>query len=121
MKYFFFKNTTVRVLSSLLFLTFVANVQILRSQEVPDSIVTDSVVLPDWGEQMKEKLYLLSEEADRSYYNTGISVYDLTGDSLIFAYNQQKMMRPASTQKLLKLKELLADTTLPFLVQLTKS
>ena len=101
MKYFFFKNNTVRVLSSLLFLTFVANIQILRSQEVPDSIVTDSVVLPDWGEQMKEKLYLLSEEADRSYYNTGISVYDLTGDSLIFAYNQQKMMRPASTQKLL--------------------
>ena len=98
---YFLRNITVRVLSSLLFLTFVANVQILRSQEVPDSVVADSVVLPDWGEQVREKLYLLSVEADRSYYYTGISVYDLTGDSLIFAYNQQKMMRPASTQKLL--------------------
>ena len=98
---YIFKHTGIRFVSSLFLLSFVANVQLLWSQEVSDSIVADSVVLPDWGEQVREKLYLLSEEADRSYYNTGISVYDLTGDSLVFAYNQQKMMRPASTQKLL--------------------
>ena len=91
---------------SILYLTSVHNIQIARSQEVLDSIpsdtvITDTIILPSWGEKIAEKLYDLSAEADRSYYNTGISVYDLTGDSLIFAYNQQKMMRPASTQKLL--------------------
>ena len=75
---YIFKHTGIRFVSSLFLLSFVANVQLLWSQEVSDSIVADSVVLPDWGEQVREKLYLLSEEADRSYYNTGISVYDLT-------------------------------------------
>ena len=95
------KHTAAKVLSSLMCLVFVFSVQVVRGQEVADSTIIDSVAKPDWGVQITEKLTLLAEEADRSYYNTGISVYDLTGDSLVFAYNQQKMMRPASTQKLL--------------------
>lgn len=41
-----------------------------------------------------------AKECDSSYYNTGITVWDLTTDSLLWSYNGQKVMRPASTQKL---------------------
>jgi len=81
-------------------LMMAANVQVVKGQEYTDTIVMDTVVA-SWSDRMIEKLTMLAQEADRSYYSTGISVYDLTGDSLIFAYNQQKMMRPASTQKVL--------------------
>ena len=40
------------------------------------------------------------EEADTHYFNTGICIFDLTADSLLFAYNQHKVMRPASTLKI---------------------
>ena len=89
-----------KVLSGVLCLMVVANVQIIKGQEYTDSVVIDTIV-ESWSDRVIEKLTLLAQEADRSYYNTGISIYDLTGDSLIFAYNQQKMMRPASTQKVL--------------------
>lgn len=56
---------------------------------------------PRWEDVLRNKLKAIADEADRNYYYTGISVYDLTTDSLIFGYNQHKMMRPASTQKLL--------------------
>lgn len=96
-----FKQATIKMLSGIIYLACVTNIQVVSAQEVTDSTLIDSVRVPEWGERVIEKLHLLAEEADRSYYNTGISVYDLTGDSLVFAYNQQKMMRPASTQKLL--------------------
>lgn len=54
-----------------------------------------------WGESVRHRLEKLAVEAEDAYYNTGICVYDLTGDSLLFEYNQHKVMRPASTQKLL--------------------
>ena len=94
------KQVTIKILSGIIYLAFITNIQAVRGQEVTDSTLIDSCVT-EWGERVTAKLRLLSEEADRSYFNTGISVYDLTGDSLVFAYNQQKMMRPASTQKLL--------------------
>ena len=53
-----------------------------------------------WDIHIKEGLFELAEEAEGHYYNTGMCVWDLTDDSLLFAYNQHKVMRPASTQKL---------------------
>lgn len=47
-----------------------------------------------------DSLAIFAREADDAYFNTGFCVYDLTADSLIYAYNQHKVMRPASTQKL---------------------
>ena len=70
-----------------------------------DTVVADSTAIevytPTWSERIVNSMRLVAEEADRNYYNTGISLYDLTADSLIYAYNQHKMMRPASTQKVL--------------------
>ncbi|MBQ2199829.1 MAG: D-alanyl-D-alanine carboxypeptidase, partial [Bacteroidaceae bacterium] len=43
----------------------------------------------------------MAREADQANFNTGLCVYDLTGDSLLFTYNHNKVMRPASTQKIL--------------------
>lgn len=73
----------------------------LMAQEPADSAEMVEVYTPSWDERMYNSLTLLAQEADRNYYNTGMSIYDLTTDSLIFAYNQHKMMRPASTQKVL--------------------
>lgn len=55
---------------------------------------------PSWAERVNERLNVLTQEVERSEYYAGISVYDLTADSLIFAYNQHKRMRPASNQKI---------------------
>ncbi|MCM1312279.1 MAG: D-alanyl-D-alanine carboxypeptidase/D-alanyl-D-alanine-endopeptidase [Bacteroides sp.] len=65
-----------------------------------DSLFAEDAQLP-WEARIRERLGILAEEADEAYYTTGICVYDLTGDSLLFEYNQHKAMRPASTQKLL--------------------
>lgn len=62
---------------------------------------TTEVHEPTWDELLHQRLCALAEEADRNYYYTGLSIYDLTSDSLIFAYNQHKLMRPASTQKVM--------------------
>ena len=54
----------------------------------------------NWISTIQTELQLIADEAGNSYYTTGIAVFDLTTDSLLFAYNQQKQLRPASTQKL---------------------
>ncbi len=59
----------------------------------------DSIELP-WTDFVRLKLQQIAGEADSSYYTTGIYVFDLTTDSPVFAYNQQKQLHPASTQKL---------------------
>lgn len=81
--------------------------QDLREERMPadtiaaDTVVVDSsiMVLP-WDERTKLQLADLAKEADAAYFTTGICVYDLTADSLLFGYNHKKVMRPASTQKL---------------------
>ena len=73
----------------------------VKGQEKDGSVITDSVPASTWTDILCRKLSELALEAERNYYYTGISVFDLTTDSLVFGYNQQKMMRPASTQKLL--------------------
>lgn len=54
-----------------------------------------------WEYKLRNRLTPLITEAKRSKYSTGICVYDLTGDSILFQFNSQKLMRPASNQKLL--------------------
>ena len=72
---------------------------------VQDSVGIDALS-PDememsWEQRVKTELDKLAFEADHAYYNTGICVWDLTADSLLWGYNHQKVMRPASTQKVL--------------------
>lgn len=52
-----------------------------------------------WRARLESRLKGIRKEADENYYNTGICVYDLTADNLLFEYNAGKVMRPASTQK----------------------
>ena len=75
----------------------------LQAQDVPvDTLENDTTPPPPtWLELFMERIDPLVKEADRVPYYSGICIYDLTDDSLIFAYNQQKVMRPASTQKVL--------------------
>ncbi len=54
----------------------------------------------DWTSAVQRKLRLSAGGADSCHYTTGIAVFDLTADSLLFAHNAQKQLRPASTQKL---------------------
>ncbi|MBQ2586750.1 MAG: D-alanyl-D-alanine carboxypeptidase, partial [Bacteroidaceae bacterium] len=82
----------------------------LMYDSVPES--DDSLILPpadsipeahalSWSGIVKERLAAMAREADQANFNTGLCVYDLTGDSLLFTYNHNKVMRPASTQKIL--------------------
>lgn len=82
----------------------------LMYDNAPES--ADSLTLPpsdsipeahafSWSGIIKERLAAMAREADQANFNTGLCVYDLTGDSLLFTYNHNKVMRPASTQKIL--------------------
>ena len=82
------KERTRRLVISLLFLLFLP----LHAQ--------DEIAM-SWEQRVKAELNQLALEADHAYYNTGICVWDLTADSLLWGYNHQKVMRPASTQKVL--------------------
>ena len=66
----------------------------------PDNQVTETAVLP-WGEQIRTRLDAFANEANRAPYNVGISVFDLTDDIPVWSYNAHKVLRPASTQKVL--------------------
>lgn len=53
-----------------------------------------------WDSIAVSRLDSVLKEADETPYFTGVCVYDLTADTLLFARNQHKLMRPASAQKL---------------------
>ena len=67
------------------------------AQEAGDTMVC----APTWAEQFTERIQPLVAEAEAAPYYSGICIYDLTDDSLIYAYNARRVMRPASTQKVL--------------------
>ena len=54
-----------------------------------------------WSENIRTALEAFVAELDTAHYSTGIQVYDLTADQLLWAYRDHKVMRPASCQKLL--------------------
>lgn len=77
--------------------------QEIDSVEVGDdadtTLVADTLMLP-WPQSVQTRL---SEFLQHSMFETsfvGLMVYDLDADSTIFAYNERKLMRPASTMKL---------------------
>ncbi len=63
-----------------------------------DSLITDTLT---WEEEVKQGLATMAEEAQNAYYTVGMSVYDLSADSSLFKLNDKKVLRPASTEKLL--------------------
>ena len=87
-----------------------ANTNTLSNDDVlPDSLGTDSLVsdsLPvmegiPWDVQLRHDLDALATEANGQSFTTGFYVYDLTADSVIYGYNDFKVLRPASTQKII--------------------
>ena len=50
---------------------------------------------------VKLSLDQLAREADRAPFTAGICVWDLTDDTFFWGYNNHKVLRPASTQKVL--------------------
>ncbi len=72
--------------------------------QTADSLADDSLgTVPGlcWQERLRRQLDGVAREAAGAAFTAGVCVYDLTGDSLLFGYNQHKVMRPASVQKLL--------------------
>lgn len=71
----------------------------------PDSVAQgtmgEDVATVPWGEQIRTRLDSFAAEANRAPYHVGISVFDLTDDIPVWGYNTHKVMRPASTQKVL--------------------
>ena len=64
-----------------------------------DSIVTDSM---PWPQSLQQNLAAIIEKS--SFLNKsqlGLMVYDLTDDSVLYAYNHRQTLRPASTMKLI--------------------
>jgi D-alanyl-D-alanine carboxypeptidase/D-alanyl-D-alanine-endopeptidase (penicillin-binding protein 4) len=78
------------------------------NDEEEDSISVDSLAqdtatiassLP-WPDNVRQRInYYLQNDLFRTS-QVGMQIYDLTADSLIFSYNAQQRMRPASTMKL---------------------
>ena len=54
-----------------------------------------------WQQTIVSALNRFTTELDTAHYSTGIQVYDLTDNRVLWNYHDQKVMRPASCQKLL--------------------
>jgi D-alanyl-D-alanine carboxypeptidase/D-alanyl-D-alanine-endopeptidase (penicillin-binding protein 4) len=65
-----------------------------------DTIATDSAAL-SWGEALCLRIDSAVQVAESDHFFTGVCVYDLTGDSMLYTHNAHKLLRPASTQKVL--------------------
>ncbi len=64
------------------------------------SCFTLSSAQQEWEDKVIPQLEEMARLADDNSYYTSICVYDLTFDAMVFGYNENKKMRPASTQKL---------------------
>lgn len=91
----------IQVIIALLLLLLPSTATI--AQEMADSTICDSLTEEErqmpWDVRLKSAMVRYAEEAEHNYFTTGICVWDLTDDSLLFEYNQHKVMRPASIQK----------------------
>ena len=68
-----------------------------QQEEIPEPIEG----VQQWEDRVIAELDEMARKADDNHYFTSICVYDLTYDALLYGYNHQKKMRPASTQKLI--------------------
>lgn len=67
------------------------------------SAQTDSVVLSPnelWVKTIQQRLDSITDGVKKQRYSAGYCIMDLTDDSVIYRYNEKKMLKPASTQKL---------------------
>ena len=75
------------------------------NEEDNDTISADTTVVPistkPWPENIRQRLHSLLQNDMFRTSQLGMEVYDLTDDSIIFEYNHQQRMRPASTMKLI--------------------
>lgn len=98
-------HKTTLLITLLSLLSLLAVPQPLHAQEErPDTLLaeqTDTLPAIPWDEQVKSALDRLAREASNAPYHAGISVWDLTTDTPLWNYNSHKVMRPASTQKVL--------------------
>lgn len=90
------KNTWMKYMVGLLFWMGFSPVLLSQTDvqrgEYPESF---------WIKSLTDSLHLLLQDELFSTSQVGISVYDLTDDTLLFAYNARQRMRPASTEKIL--------------------
>ncbi|MBQ3780409.1 MAG: D-alanyl-D-alanine carboxypeptidase/D-alanyl-D-alanine-endopeptidase [Bacteroidaceae bacterium] len=82
-----------RLLLCLIFLFAVASTQRLMAQDTGQPL--------SWADDLRQRLTALNYEFDRVEHFTGICVYDLTADQPLYSRHAHKVMRPASTQKIL--------------------
>ena len=61
----------------------------------------DTILPQRWEDILRRNLDSYTQKANQNNFNTGISIYDLTDSVLLYAYNQNKRLRPASTEKVL--------------------
>ena len=82
--------------------TSFVGLQAQTDKAVVDTVTTDTaaVVLP-WPQNVQARLDTLLQDPLLERTQLGLMVYDLTADSVIYAYNAKQTMRPASTMKLL--------------------
>lgn len=53
-----------------------------------------------WTSTLQHHLDSISDKVAKQNYTAGYCIYDLTADSVLYRYNAQNMLKPASTQKL---------------------
>ena len=82
--------------------TSFVGLQAQTDKAVVDTMTTDTaaVVLP-WPQNVQARLDTLLQDPLLERTQLGLMVYDLTADSVIYAYNAKQTMRPASAMKLL--------------------
>lgn len=97
------KKINTILLSLVLGLSANAQVTATVDNNIPDSLYSDSIDCDTitWEEEVKLGLEEMAIEARNAYYTVGMSVYDLSADSSLFTFNDKKVLRPASTEKLL--------------------
>lgn len=75
--------------------------------EQTDTIQADSIadddkdVVQPWPYNVKARIDKLLESSIFTTSTVGMEVYDLTADSVIYAYREKQLMRPASTLKMI--------------------
>lgn len=82
---------------TLTLITAISLTSAIYSQSEPTA-TPDSI---SWGDDFRNRIDSIIQKADSDHYFTGMCVYDLTGDSMLYSHNANKLLRPASTQKVL--------------------
>lgn len=82
--------------------------QVERASHTPDSlpsIATNEALvaqpLPTWGELLETRLGELLKDPSLQTTTLGLCIYNLTADTLVYAYGAERVLRPASTMKVI--------------------